>query len=46
MRHEQYIRTELGLLIPRGSVGLKQPAALPDANLKASADKAVNHNDR
>ncbi|MCI2246602.1 hypothetical protein L3067_18475 [Xanthomonas sp. PPL568] len=46
MRHEQYIRTELGLLIPRGSVGSKQPETLPGANLKALTNKVDSHNDR
>jgi hypothetical protein len=46
MRDEQYIRTEFGLLIPRGSVESKQPAAFPDANLDASAKKTVNQSDR
>lgn len=46
MRDEQYIRTELGLLIPRGSVDSKPTAALPDANLDASAKKTVSHGDR
>lgn len=46
MRDEQYMRTELGLLVPRGSVDSKQPAALPDADLDASAKTTVGHSDR